>query len=175
MKTSGLFKGERLRRNEKYKIFKKKLSLFNSNKKQKLNLFPSKKRKSVRVPSQQSMKMSKKKSKKSNKENYFFPFKKKRKSVNYLTQSGCTSNQKRKSLINISRAYSKYKHSLLESETTSKVKKKNVSMKKYSFRFTNKRKKSKLKTLSKRRKTREKSESNQGRSKFIEINKGRTN
>ena len=165
MRTSDLFKGERIKRNEKYKLFQRKLTLFNSNKKQKLNLF-SKRRKTSTKP---STKLNIKKAK--NKENYFFVHK--RKSNNHLSQSGSRINQKRRSLVNISRAYSKYKHSLLDSEPKGKKKTKNISMKKYSFRSKKRKTKSRLNHITSKRKTRDKSESNHGRSKFIEINEGK--
>lgn len=174
MNTSSLFKEEKQKRKFKYNLFKKKLSLFCSKRKEKVNLFVGKKKSSkLKLKNLQI----KKERYNHNKENLLFQ-KNRKKSINYLKQSKSkkrVKKVKRHSLVNISKAYSKFKHSIIDSEKDKK--KKNISIKNFSSRKGIKRK-TFLKTMGSKKnrsRTREKSQTNQSRSKFIDIDKGNNN
>lgn len=154
MKTSTLFKAEKLKRKHRMSIFNQKFSLFVSNKKKKHELFS--KRKSSQLKKMKTRKKEKPKTGSAKKENVFFS--KKRTSREWGTS-------KRRSLVNISRAYSKYKHSFLDHDKQTNPKK-NISIKKHIQGKRNRRA-----TLKQLKQSRDTEDTHAGRSRFIEINK----
>ena len=165
MKTSELFKGEKQKRKLKYDLFKKKFSLFDKKKRQSIVVKLSKPRRlKTKKPiiSLIGINFSKRGHSNDQKENLDPGFYRRRKSDYSISSSGQGIQSKRHSLVNISRAYSKYKNSQGEAGS--------------SFRRTSKNwnRKSRRKS-GKKSKMREKSDSNQARSRFIEIDKGGSN
>lgn len=159
MKTSTLFRAEKLKRKHIKNLFEKKFSLFVSSKKRKSELFSKRRKSHSRQRKTKKKEIDKKRTR--NKENLFFSKKKN-------SQDGLLGwRSKRRSLVNISRAYSKYKHSILDLEKPKKRKKKNLSVKK---QITGKRRKALSKGLEKRS---EREDSHVSRNRFIEINKCR--
>jgi hypothetical protein len=171
LKTSDLFKGEKQKRKHKYEMFKKKFSLFDKKKSNKMIVKISTLRKSkIKRPSLNLTGGRTKHRRIKSKENITPPFNKRRKSEHSVNSSTYKFKSKRNSVVNISRAYSKFKHSFIDSQSRRKGTSTKKSRKSTSKLSSVKRKP--IRTSGKKRKNKERSETNQGRSKFIEIDKG---